>query len=326
MQSLTLEELDTEADRFDAAVMKTPYIDLFCSSADWILPAHAALMPPREPWVFSGHGGYLCLARGTHPDGWSYLQPLEAAWGLACPFLGSDPARLVTEAVRELRGRQLEWDLLLLSGVKPRTPLFDALARQLAPHFGLRLGKTSRRHIASLAGGLDGFLSRRPRNLRKGLRRALRRAERDGIVFEKSHLDEPSRADEHYERIMRIERRSWKGREGVGVDTGDMCEFYRLMNRRLIARGTERVVFARHRDRDVAYVLGAVFGETYRGLQFSYDADYGAYSLGNLCQYWQIAELCEQGYRLYDLGAEIDYKLRWGEELMETVLLIVVKQ
>lgn len=325
MQPLTREALDAEADRFDAAVMATPGIDLFCSSSDWILPADRALMPPRTDWLYRGEHGYLALARGVHSEGWSYLQPLEAAWGLACPLVGPEPGPLVEEAVHTWREHEEEWDLLLLSGLQMRTPLFDALVGHLAAFFGLRLGPASRRHIASLEDGIDGFLGRRSRNFRRSLQRALRRADEAGITFEACHLTDPAAADVHYDRLLRVEQRSWKGHEGVGINTGGMCDFYRLMNRRLVARGLERVYFARHEGRDVAYVLGAVCGETYRGLQFSYDRDYAAYSLGSLCQYHQILELCAQGYRVYDLGAEIEYKLRWGEAMMETVLLIVGK-
>lgn len=327
MHALTREQLVAEATRFDAAVLATPGIDHFCSSTDWILPADTALMPAREPWLFRSDdgGGYVALSRGEHNRGWSYLQPLEAAWGLACPVVAPDHDRLVAELVQLLSARQQEWDLLFLSGLPRGEPIFSALVAQLSQRYVLRLGTTARRHRASLLGGVDGFLSRRTRNLRRTLRRAGRRAERDGITIEPNHTTDLDRADSDYARILDVESRSWKGHEGVGIDSGSMCDFYRFMNRRLVARGAQRLFFARHRGRDVGYILGGVLGDTYRGLQFSFDNEYRAYSLGALMQLRQIEELCAGGYATYDLGTDIAYKERWGDQTLDTVLLIVAR-
>ena len=74
----------------------------------------------------------------------------------------------------------------------------------------------------------------------------------------------------------------------------------------------------------VAYILGAVLGDTYRGLQASFDQDYEPYSLGSLAHYHQIAELCASGVAAYDLGTDVEYKRRWGEDGLETVALVAV--
>ncbi len=328
MHALTREQLVAEATRFDAAVLATPGIDHFCSSTDWILPADTALMPEREPWLFRSDdgGGYVALSRGKHAGGWSYLQPLEAAWGLASPVVAADSGRLVAELVELLGARQQEWDLLFLSGLPQGKPVFSALVEQLSRRYALRLGTPTRRHRASLLGGVDGFLSRRTRNLRRTLRRAGRRAERDGITIEANHTTDLTAADAAYGRILEVESRSWKGHEGVGIDRGSMCDFYRAMNRRLVARGAQRLFFARHQGRDVGYILGGVLGDTYRGLQFSFDDDYRAHSLGALMQLRQIEELCAAGYATYDLGTDIAYKERWADQTLDTALLIVARR
>ncbi len=168
-------------------------------------------------------------------------------------------------------------------------------------------------------------MSRRSRNFRKALRRARRAAEVAGIEFQSCHAAAPAAADALYERISCVETRSWKGRAGVGINSGNMHAFYRDMVPRLAARGLLRVIFAMHEGRDVAYVLGGVLGHTYRGLQFSYDRDYERNSLGNLCQYEQIVELCQEGVTNYDLGTGMDYKRRWAEKTRDSVTLFVVK-
>ena len=67
-----------------------------------------------------------------------------------------------------------------------------------------------------------------------------------------------------------------------------------------------------------------MWNDEYRGLQFSYDDEWSALSLGSLCQYHQIAGLCREGVARYDLGTDMEYKRRWAEEQFETTLLVVV--
>ena len=131
-----------------------------------------------------------------------------------------------------------------------------------------------------------------------------------------------------YERVLAVEETSWKGREGNGLAVPEMAEFYRRMLPRLAREGAVRAHVARHEGRDVAVILGAVVdtpeGETYRGLQFSFDERYRSYSLGNLAQLQQITALADEGVALYDLGSEVDYKRRWGEDCLETLTIVAI--
>jgi CelD/BcsL family acetyltransferase involved in cellulose biosynthesis len=84
-------------------------------------------------------------------------------------------------------------------------------------------------------------------------------------------------------------------------------------------------VFARYRDEDVGYVLGAVFAGEYRGLQFSYDDSLRRFGIGSLLQLAQIEALCEEGVARYDLGTEMDYKRRWAEAILQTEMYVLVR-
>lgn len=326
MHALTLDELDHRADPFDEEVARMPDIDHFCSSSAWILPAQAALMPPRAPWLFRGEHGYVAMMRGQHAEGWCYVEPLESMWGLACPLIGRDSAALATSFADLCRQRGGEWDVALLSGVRPGSALCLGLLEQLAPRYELRLGPRAVRHVALLDGGVDGFLARRSRNFRRALRRAVRDAEIAGIEFEPVHATGAAAALAAYARIVAVESRSWKGRDGVGIDTGTMHAFYRAMLPRLAARDRLRVIFARRGDRDIGYILGAVFLGTYRGLQFSFDDEHRALALGNLCQYRQIRALCDEGVSRYDLGTDMEYKRRWSDTTHDTISLIAIRR
>jgi hypothetical protein len=327
MEPLSLADFDRSAAEFDRTVADTPAVDGFCSSSMWILPATETLMQPRQGWLFRGREGWVAMMRGQHHHGWRYIEPLEAMWGLACPLAGRDSKGLSAEFVDLCRQRDPHWDVLILSGLPTGSQLLYHLVVRLLPHYELLQGHVTTRHVACLDGGLDGFLGRRSRNVRKALRRALRAADGAGIEFAPvPHPDDAAAALALYQRLQRIEEKSWKGRAGVGIDGGAMGEFYQRMVPRLAARRGLRVLMARHQGRDVAYVLGGIFGATYRGLQFSFDDEYAHLSLGNLCQYHQIAELCHEGVARYDLGTGMEYKRRWAEATQDSITIIARKR
>jgi hypothetical protein len=262
--------------------------------------------------------------RGVHPAGFPYIEPVELAWGLASPLIGAQPELLVEEVVPVLAGHR-DWQLAILAGLTVSGPQRRALDASLPPRWERRRGQPTVRHVASLAGGLDGFLARRSRDLRKSLRKAERAAAAEGITFESVRVYDGAAATALYERIQAVEARSWKAREGVGIHAGPMRAFYAAMLPRLAALGQQRTMFARRADRDVGYILGAVMGGEYRGLQFSYDAELAQVGLGGVMQIHQIGELCRDGVARYDLGTEMSYKRRWAEELMETEMLVLVR-
>lgn len=322
---LDLGALSAAREAFDAAVLKTPGIDHFCSSSAWILPAHSAFHAEDEVIAARLGDGFLALTRGQAPGLGPFLAPLEAMWGLACPLVGEHPAPL-SRAAADLVSTLPDWRLLWLSGLLRDGPLFTSLARALS-RYELRLGPITQRFRASLDGGFEGWLGRRSPLFRKRLRAALRLAERE-LSFE--WLAPPS-ADlatsrALFERIHAVETRSWKGLGGSGFVAGDMRHFYEAMVPELAASGRLRVLFARHSGEDVGVCFGGVLAGTYRGLQNSFDDRFRDHSLGNVLQAETIRRLCDEGVATYDLGSGMDYKARWAEEIFETTALLVLRR
>jgi hypothetical protein len=317
-------DLAAIADDFDREVAVTPEIDRFCSGAAWVLSAAASLMPPRLPYSFRGAHGMFAAMRGLHPAGFPYIEPLELAWGLASPLIGQDAAALVGELIPMLAARR-DWQLAIFAGLTADGPQRRALDAMLPPRWERRRGTPTIRHVASLAGGVDGFLARRSRELRKSLRKSLRLADAAGLTIELVREHDATRAEALYDRILAVEAKSWKAREGVGISLAPMRAFYGKMLPRLCALGQQRTLFARLGDEDVGYILGAVFEGEYRGLQFSYDDAHAQLGLGGLLQYHQVHALVDEGALRYDLGTEMDYKRRWAEDTMATEMLVVVR-
>lgn len=322
MQPLTQRDLAQDAATFDRTVLATPDVDVFCSSSQWILPAAAALMPAGAPFVFRGEHGYVA-ALVRRRSAYRAVESLEAGWGLACPIVGPRAEAIAADFVRICQSHAAAWDLLLLTGIPARSVLLDSLLARLSARYRVGLGPQTQRHVASLEGGLDGFLGRRSRNFRRGLQRALRRADAAGVEFVTCEVATKREATTLYARILEVERRSWKGRTGVGIDRGRMRRFYAGMIRRLAEAGALRTVIARHQGEDVAYLLGAVWGSTYRGLQFGFDDRLRDTGLGNVIQYHQLRLACEHGaITEYDLGTGGDYKQRWAERTRDSIAVL----
>jgi len=317
MSRLSFDELFAEAARYDEAVLRTPAIDHFCSSSLWILPAIRHFSPASQPFVFRSEDTYLTLAHTRYNDGTRLVHPLEAMWALASPLAGGHPAELVELLVRSLTDDD-SWDIALVSGIGDGSELWQKLVPELSRRFSLSRGPATRRYIAGLASGVDGFLANRSTGFRKNLRKAEKRGRGAGLRFEVANHCDASEVDASFDRVLTIERKSWKGQRGVGIDGDPMGSFYREMNRRLVERGSRRLLFATLDGADVAYIFGGLFGDTYRGLQFSFDHRYAALSLGNLCQLEQIRHLCNEGVPNYDLGTEVRYKKRWGDRVFTT--------
>lgn len=319
---ITLAELVDRAAAFDQAVAVTPGIDRFCSSVPWVIAAHHALMGDREPWLGTVDDGWIALARAQRPGG-RYLEPLELAWGLACPLIGPDPVAVVEGLMAGL-AVEPDWDLALLAGIVTGGAHHRALRACLRPGWRLGVGPSTERYVASLAGGVDGFLGRRSRNFRKAVRADQRQAAAAGITFTPVEIT-VANALACLDRVIAIERQSWKGEAGVGVDQGPMQAFYRHMITPLAATGRARLMMAQHDGVDVAFIFGGVFAGEYRGLQFSHVARYRPYGLGNVAQLAQIERLVDEGVHTYDLGTAMDYKARWAEQVVATTLYAVAR-
>jgi hypothetical protein len=322
MRQLSLDELDEVRSSFDEAVCNTAGIDHFCSSTDWIVPAARALMPQRAAQIWAAPDAYIALMRGRHPEGFSYLEPLEAMWGLACPVVGRDEATLV-EGVTAMCSQPLEeWSILVMAGLARDQSLFVSLVSALGPRWRLGLGQPAQRLIVDLREGVDAFLARKSRSFRRTLQRAERGLRETGVRIVAAGESDPEAL---YARIMAVEARSWKGLEGAGITEGGMHDFYELMLPRLFERGAHRVLFATRDGEDLAYIFGGVRGTGYRGLQFSYAAEHRALGLGNALQLQQMRLLCEEGIESYDLGMDMEYKRRWADYQRETVSLLVLR-
>ena len=321
-QRLTLAQLEHFHAEFDEAVSETPDIDRYCSSSHWVIPAHLAFHPDAEPVLFALPSGFGALLI-EHTAYWGrMLIPMEASWCLACPLVGSDPLALTMGLRQVLTRAEQDWDTALISGLVPDGLLYRALLAAMNGVATLYRGPVVTRTIADLAEGRDGWLARRSSRFRNNIRRTERRCREAGIVLE-THRSPDADWPRLLARAMAVESRSWKGRDRAGVDHGPMRSFYDHMIARLGPAGRCRLIFASRGGADLGFILGGVHHGIYRGLQFSFDDDWRALSLGNLLQTAMIETMSVEGIAVYDLGTDMGYKRRWADRTLETVSILM---
>jgi CelD/BcsL family acetyltransferase involved in cellulose biosynthesis len=330
-ERLSLDEIEACATDFDRCVDAEPDVDRFCSRSEWILPYQRAFLPERELFVYRGGRdgrSFAALAAREHESVGLYLEPIENMWCFACPLIGPESVELLEAAIADvsmLQSPEHEGVAMALSGIpESRSPegLLARLVQHLDDRYELRAVDSTLRFVASLDGGLDGWLSRRSRSFRKSLRQAQKKAEDEPLQFQHLEITSATDARDLYPRILSIESQSWKSAAGNGVDQGHMRRFYEDMLPRVAARGGLRVLIVTCDGHDAGYLHGALTGDHFRGLQLSYDQRFEHLSLGNLMQREMIERLCDEGARSYDLGTRSDYKRRWAEDGPRTLTLV----
>ena len=247
-------------------------------------------------------------------EGGTLVMPADGMWLLGCPVLGRDPVGFLGSLMDGWRsqGQAQKRGLrqVCISGLYPNHPLLLNPPWEEAPHWSIQ---SSGRMVASLTGGVDGFLGRRSKNFRSRLRRTVKKANAAGVTVEQME-SKLSRSDalRVYERIQTLEKESWKGMARAGIDSGDMRLFYQHMIPRLAQDSRFYCLFLSREGRDLAYLFGARYEDYFRGLQFSF-LESERLGLGNVAQYHMIERLCEEGCASYDLGQAMAYKARWAE-------------
>jgi len=318
MQRVSRTEIEACCEEYDAAVALDAALDPFCSSSRWLLPYHDAFDFDRPLWCGRSDNSWVWLAERRVGVRTVCLEPLENMWGFGCPLVGPGAAALLA---RYLVDRPTP---VLLLGLPMDSARIEPLAHALgAERWRSRTLEPTTRFVASLAGGVEGWASRRSARFLRNLRADLRQVEGAGIRFRRVHCGPGPELAALYERILAIEGRAWKSLEGRGADSEPMRSFYDHAWHRLAEQGQLRVLLAESQGRELGYLHGALVDGRFRGLQFSFDEAVRSLGLGNALQYQMLDWLCELGAADYDMGSHSEYKRRWAEPGLTTFGLVL---
>lgn len=313
----------------------TAQADPFCCGPEWQLAFHESMTPDKRLFYLATPDGLAVFSEFLADRGRVFLAPAENGWLFGCPVLGPDACEVLANSLEAFDAAYPQaLPHVILSGIQPAGPLAARLLHRFGGSHAFFRHGSSAQCVASLEGGLDGYLSRRSANHRAKLRKARRRAAGGGVVFTR---ELPASAEESaalYARMLAVEAKSWKGLGHCGMAEPPAREFYAALVQKLAAAGKLRAIMASRDGEDIGFIFGGLTGAprgaTYRGQQFSYAATEQRLSLGNLLQLETLQWLCEEGVRRYDMGPvtgpRMEYKRHWTEEDLEIQTWVMVKK
>ena len=312
------DQLEPLARAWDEAVDRSDGADEFCAATVWSFSAASSFPEVEPPVVLTDGRSFAGMRSQLAEDGTRLLVGLDPIWGFATPAVGHP---LVAARLLDARLRLDDHDLAVVAGQREYGYLLHCLVQVTGERARLLKGPAEQRLQADLGGGVPAWWARRSPRFRQRMRQIRDRAEAEGVAVVDCSALPP---DEAMDRILAIEARSWKGREGTGLAQPDLAEFYRRMAWRLAAADQLRLLVARRAGQDVGYILGGVRARTYRGLQLAYTDDVSALGLGHLLQLHQVEGLQGSGVHTYDMGMDMAYKRRWADRVDETFSVLVV--
>lgn len=308
--------------KFEAAwtqlASRTRQQDPFSSLPSWQLSYHDAFLPNRSLLIRSEAGSLIAFAERKLYPAKSILTPIESLWGFGVPLLGANSVELLSDTINDsYRHSHANLSGVLISGIAPRGRVLQKLKKEFDSKFDFIRASSGIQCAASLAGGMDGFLSRRSASHRRKLRKIRSKSDNSGLSFERQKPLTAEHSKEIYKRMISVELASWKGIGKCGMVGGKIEQFYKILLGRLAKTEDARIIFAKYEEKDIGFIFGGLAGNIYRGQQFSFDNEWSSASIGNLMQYEQINWLCEEGVIRYDmgplLGQRMAYKRHWTE-------------
>jgi CelD/BcsL family acetyltransferase involved in cellulose biosynthesis len=135
---------------------------------------------------------------------------------------------------------------------------------------------------------------------RQSLRRKSRRLFEEGDV-RFLLLEKPAEIVSWLERVMNLERASWKGNAGVGIfHRPDHRAFYQLLLENLAGRGRLRLALLTIGDKLAAYEIGLLGTDYYCMHSMAFDPEFAAFSPGRLLMLHSLEKCINEKRRLYD--------------------------
>lgn len=326
MEYLSLDEFKLRRDEFDRAVMRTPGIPDCCSGSSWALAAHETLRLQEyrniPPLIVHDDGHWLLFAQRPVSQGTYYFEPFEGYWLFTCPLVGPDPHKsleLLNRAVDKLKPGNST--CFLLGGIPADGELDHLILAPNNPFHIIQQAEGIPSMWIYLKDGVDAYLKRRSPKFQKSVRQARARITSEPITFDDIHTNEVGLFD----RLMDIEERGWKHREGQSIfQEYQFVQFYNHMMDSSGRASDLRFLVAQYEGADIGYIMGAKFGNTYRGWQMSYDDRFRSLSIGNILQLENMNLRASEGVETYDLGMFADYKERWTDDIRELNVYVIM--
>ena len=193
-----------------SACKARPELDRFCSSPLWGVPLNEAFSGSSPIYVYTDkeEPGALAVFTERRVRGGVLVMPVDGMWLLGTPIFSRDPQAFLSRLVKYWATHPVEGvRQVMVSGLYPENPLNGS---ELWSRLHAWNAEPSGRMVASLEGGVGGFMSRRSKNFRSRLRRTVKAAANNG--FEVEYMPQTLTQDASRQlmyRVFSIEQSSW---------------------------------------------------------------------------------------------------------------------
>jgi CelD/BcsL family acetyltransferase involved in cellulose biosynthesis len=242
---------------------------------------------------------------------WKFAGSAASLLGSMDFVAGVDDAEGAVDAVLQYIEKK-KWDVLRLHPLRE-----DSVSVPRIQVWGAGKGRTIvQKHLfdnAVLRPGEDeeGFRSHLSPKFKARLRQAGAKLRRRGTV-DFVEFTMPGEVPGAFERIIDIERRSWKWEKGIAITSAVYRGFLPEFATAAARKGWLRLGFLRLDGREIAYSFMVLTGETATFLKTGYDDAHDDCSPGSLLMDWTFDRLSHEGARRIDMfSGDWDYKQRW---------------
>jgi CelD/BcsL family acetyltransferase involved in cellulose biosynthesis len=158
---------------------------------------------------------------------------------------------------------------------------------------------------------------------RSDLRRARRRAEKEGQVTSAVVSPGGDELPPLLDELFRVEAAGWKGREGTALAADDRLRtFFAAFARKAADAGILRLAFLRVGEHTAAVQLAVECGGSFWLLKVGYDEQFKRSSPGTLLMLETVRHAAERGLSSYELLGTVESWTRvWTEQERECVAL-----
>jgi CelD/BcsL family acetyltransferase involved in cellulose biosynthesis len=293
----------------------------FFETPEWLISWLEAFWEPRPAaflfvWEADDLVGFAPFLRDENGDAWCpHTLTLPNHAHLPRTTVVAAPGRqaAVLDAVLEHFAATRRSPRVILANVDGESTLWPDIEHTIE-----RRGLTSMRWPGPqepwvrVDGTWEAYLQTRSPHVRSEMRRKRRKLERSGQM-EITVLAGPGADVAAMERVMEVERQSWKHETSTSFDTEPGVEqFYSRLAERAANRGWLRVYLLGFDNAPAAHVYGMVYKNEYLALKTSYIQAQRALSPGTVLFEHALRDAFEQQYRSFDL---LGVEARWKNEL-----------
>lgn len=244
------------------------------------------------------------------------LTPLSDEYNTHSDWLITHRTPAVADAVVDgLLALDMPWDCFRLSRLLEDNPLTglltDALARRRVPY---AVRRTVASYFLELPATYEEYLSARSSKFRNFLRRAERKLATAGRTAVQT-VSDPADLDDAYDRLLEIERASWKHAHGTAVTAVPrQMGFYRDLCREALRMGRLHLQWLTLDDRPVAYNLGYISEGGYAYLKTSFDQAHKDWHPATILRARLIEAIIDRGIRRFDFpGEPYEWERQWTD-------------